>query len=124
MLETKIHEPFLVLLLSITLINIILITKIILGRNKITIFRATGIYPNNLTNVIPVESELRIEPRSRHIQLIPNHMSKDSVSIKTVNTNLVANDGRLIRGCKYCLAFYRVGTVICPNCGGPLNISS
>jgi hypothetical protein len=107
-----------------TLINIILIAKVIAGSNRIIFFRVTGTYPNDLTSVIPVENEILIEQGSKHLQLEEKEMSKDSVSFRLNNINFVANDGKQIQGCNYCLAFFNVGTAICPNCGGPLNLST
>jgi hypothetical protein len=123
MLEKIVHEPFLVLLLLITFINIILIAKVIAGRNKIMFFRGAGTYPNDLTTVIPVEKELQIEPGSKQLQQEEKHMRPDTVSFKSDNINRVVNDEKQMQGCNYCLSFYNVGTAICPNCGGPLNLN-
>jgi len=123
MLENIVHEPFLVLLLSMTFINIILIAKVITGRNRIIFFRAAGTYPNDLTSVIPVENELKIETGSKQLQQIEKQIRQDSVSFKSDNINRVVNDGKHLQGCSYCQAFYNVGTAICPNCGGSLNLN-
>jgi hypothetical protein len=123
MLENIIHDPFIVLLLSMTFINILLIAKVIAGRNRIVFFRAAGTYPNDLTTVIPVENEFQIELGSKLLQQEEKEMRKDSVSFKSDNINRVVNDGKQMQGCDYCLAFYNVGTAICPNCGGSLNLN-
>ena len=123
MLENIIREPFLVLLFSITLINIILIAKVIAGRNRIKFFRTAGTYPNNLTTFIPVENEFQIEPGSKQLQQEDKQMLQDSVSFKSDNINRVVKDGKQIKGCNYCLSFYKIGTAICPNCGGLLNLN-
>jgi hypothetical protein len=123
MLENIVQEPFLVLLLSITFINIILITKVIVSRNRIIFFRAASTYPNDLTTFIPVEKEFQVEPDSKQLQQEEKPMRQDSVSFKSDNINRVMNDGKQMQGCNYCLAFYNVGTAICPNCGGLLNLN-
>ena len=123
MLENIVDEPFLVLLLSITFINIILIAKVIAGRNRIIFFRAAGTYPNDLTSVIPVENEFQIEPGSEQLQQVEKQMPPDPVSFKSDIINRVVNDGKQMQGCNYCLAFYNVGTAICPNCGGLLHLN-
>ena len=123
MLETIVDEPFLVLLLSITFINIILIAKVIAGRNRIIFFRAAGTYPNDLTSVIPVENEFQIEPGSKQLQQVEKQMPQDPVSFKSDIINRVVNDGKQMQGCNYCLAFYNVGTAICPNCGSLLHLN-
>ena len=123
MLETIVDEPFLVLHLSITFINIILIAKVIAGRNRIIFFRAAGTYPNDLTSVIPVENEFQIEPGSKQLQQVEKQMPQDPVSFKSDIINRVVNDGKQMQGCNYCLAFYNVGTAICPNCGGLLHLN-
>ena len=123
MLENIVDEPFLVLLLSITFINIILIAKVIAGRNRIIFFRAAGTYPNDLTSVIPVENEFQIEPGSKQLQQVEKQMPQDPVSFKSDIINRVVNDGNQLQGCNYCLAFYNVGTAICPNCGGLLHLN-
>ena len=123
MLENIIHDPFIVLLLSMTFINILLFAKVIAGRNRIVFFRAAGTYPNDLTTVIPVENEFQIEPGSKLLQQEEKEMRKDSVSFKSDNIYRVVNDGKQMQGCDYCLAFYNVGTAICPNCGGSLNLN-
>lgn len=123
MLENIVQEPFLVLLLSITFINVILITKVIVSRNRIIFFRAASTYPNDLTTFIPVEKEFQVEPDSKQLQQEEKPMRQDSVSFKSDNINRVMNDGKQMQGCNYCLAFYNVGTAICPNCGGLLHLN-
>jgi len=123
MLENIVQEPFLVLLLSITFINVILITKVIVSRNRIIFFRAASTYPNDLTTFIPVENEFQIEPDSKQLQQEEKPMRQDSVLFKTDIINRVVNDEKQMQGCHYCLAFYNVGTAICPNCGGLLHLN-
>ena len=123
MLENIVHEPFLVLLLSTAFINIILIAKVIAGRNRIIFFRAEGTFPNDLTSVIPLENEFKIESGSKQLQHVEKQMRQDSVYFKSDNIHRVVNDGKHMQGCSYCQVFYNVGTAICPNCGGPLNLN-
>ena len=123
MLENIVQEPFLVLLLSITLINVILIAKVIAGRNRIVFFRAAGTYPNDLTTVLPVETEIQIEPGSKQLQLEEIQMPQDPVPFKSDNVKRVIDEGKQMQGCSYCLAFYNVGTAVCPNCGSALNLN-
>ena len=123
MLENIVQEPFLVLLLSITFINIILIAKVIAGRNRIIFFRTAGTYPNDLTTVIPVENEFQIETGSEQLQQVEKQMPQDPISFKSDNIPRVVNDVKQMQGCNYCLAFYNVGTAICPNCGSALNLN-
>ena len=123
MLENIVQEPFLVLLLSITLINVILIVKVIAGRNRTVVFRAAGTYPNDLTTVIPVETEVQIESGSKQPQHEEIQMPQDPVSFNSDNIIRVVNDGKQMQGCSYCMAFYNVGTAVCPNCGSALNLN-
>jgi len=122
MLENIVREPFFVLLLSMTFINVIFIAKVIVSRNRIVFFRAASTYPNDLTTFIPVENEFQIEPDSNQLQE-EKPMRQDSVSFKSDNINRVVNEGKQMQGCNYCLAFFNVGTAICPNCGGLLNLN-
>ena len=123
MFENIVQEPFLVLLLSITLLNVILIAKVIAGRNRIVFFRAAGTYPNDLTTVLPVETEIQIEPGSKQLQLEEIQMPQDPVPFKSDNVKRVIDEGKQMQGCSYCLAFYNVGTAVCPNCGSALNLN-
>ena len=123
MLENIVREPFFVLLLSMTFINIIFIAKVIAGRNRIIFFRAASTYQNDLTTFIPVENEFQIEPGSKQLQQEEKRLRQDSVSFKSDNITRVVNDGKQMQGCNYCLAFYNVGTAICPNCGSLLNLN-
>ena len=123
MLENMVQEPFLVLLLSITLINVILIAKVIAGRNRIVFFRAAGTYPNDLTTVIPVETDIIIETGSKQLQQEEIQIPQDPVPFKSDNVKRVIDEGKQMQGCSYCLAFYNVGTAVCPNCGSALNLN-
>ena len=123
MIENIVQEPFLVLLLSITLINVILIGKVIAGRNRTVVFRAAGTFPNDLTTVIPVETDIRIETGSKQLQLEEIQMPQDPVPFKSDNVKRVIDEGKQMQGCSYCLAFYNVGTAVCPNCGSALNLN-
>ena len=123
MIENIVQEPFLVLLLSITLINVILIGKVIAGRNRTVVFRAAGTFPNDLTTVIPVETDIIIETGSKQLQQEEIQIPQDPVPFKSDNVKRVIDEGKLMQGCSYCLAFYNVGTAVCPNCGSALNLN-
>lgn len=122
MLEYIVHEPFIILLLSLTLINIILIVKVIKGRNRIIFFGTEVPYQNDLSTINPVANEFQIEPGLKQ-QQEEYEMSKDSVSFKSDYIYRVINDEKQMQGCNYCLAFLKVGTAICPNCGKLLNLN-
>ena len=123
MIENIVQEPFLVLLLSITLINVILIGKVIAGRNRTVVFRAAGTFPNDLTTVIPVETDIIIETGSKQLQQEEIQIPQDPVPFKSDNVKRVIDEGKQMQGCNYCLAFYNVGTAVCPNCGSALNLN-
>ena len=123
MIENIVQEPFLVLLLSITLINVILIGKVIAGRNRTVVFRAAGTFPNDLTTVIPVETDIIIETGSKQLQQEEIQIPQDPVPFKSDNVKRVIDEGKQMQGCSYCLAFYNVGTAVCPNCGSALNLN-
>jgi hypothetical protein len=123
MLESIVQEPFLVLLLSITFINIILIAKVVAGRNRTAVFRGAGTLSNDLTTVIPIETELVIETGSKQPQQEEIQMPQDPVPLKSDNVERVVDEGIQMQGCSYCMAFYNVGTAVCPNCGSALNLN-
>lgn len=122
MLEIIVTEPFLVLLLCTTFINIVLIGKVIVMKKRPILFRNTSTHSNDPTISIPKNLHYKIEPVLKQLPQEEKKILTHSVSFNSDNINRGINNRNQIQGCNYCQNFYNVGTAICPNCGELLNL--
>lgn len=119
------EEPLLILLFFITLINALYIIRILFRKDKTTnidiskpletivevqeqILRDSEMFESEIRQ-IEINGEIKIE--------LPNQMSdiKERAEIRTL---LIAEGPNT---CNYCSIFKGLSSVVCPNCGRPLN---
>ena len=123
MFEKILRQPFLVLLSSLTVINIALIMKVIISRNKINTFRVANTYSNNLDTSLSLDTRHKNGQNPNQINNEEKHVIYNSEIKKIDHFRSINIDDNQILGCNHCLEFYKVGTAICPNCGRLLNIN-
>ncbi|UCH57517.1 MAG: hypothetical protein JSV18_00940 [Candidatus Bathyarchaeota archaeon] len=118
------EEPIIPLLIVATLANLILITRVLLRRRG----SRDVVQPREII----VENEARqlheekgVKPEISPIPIVEEVESLISLPLKDRDVGLEIRPLLVIEKpdqCAYCAIFKDLSTVVCPNCGRPLNI--
>jgi hypothetical protein len=117
-------EPFLFLLLTVTFINILFLIKTIAGGNRTNFSGVVDTYATDFKTATHNQEEVvnKLDSDLLVKQELP--LRKSSKQFESNIRNRTLTEKEEVQNCEYCKIFKNLGTAVCPNCGGLLNLRS
>lgn len=122
------EQPLLVLVSLVALLNVVMIIKVIIRRKNYA--EKGNEKPSNLTTKVESSQRPKIESIKPEIRPIIVNGEVDSEILEHTSNMLERGEihSLIIKDdpnqCEYCQIFKDLKTIVCPNCGRPLNIKS